>query len=456
MGNNSCTLVIRTEQQHCIAGSQCNGRIYLSVNKDFVPCHALRLRFKGHESAQVHHHHDSSYSEDERSHHHDHQEDHYETNTCVILEQDHILHTCTSPALAQTGVTTGFQRGQYEFPFQFTIPHGLPSSMHFRSGESYCQVQYELVAYLQQSNSGGFMNTFQRNHGSKCPIIVYSNLNFTMTGNEIPSPIHFPSETHRINFWCCLNRGQMRLEAQLKPESDSTPATDFNARVPTLLPNIPYTLTCQASNESTVPVKSIRIELVEQISFKPKYREERGCNVIVKQSVDGAILGTQYYNRKKGGDYAQVFPPSTYAEAILGGERQSFRLLVPIVARDSYNGQIIQVRHFLRIQLITGCCITTPETSIDVEIAHFSSSTTPPSGIQMGLDGMVNEMILPTAPPMESIFGENDPVVVEATALPNNWSPQTADLIDLPIATAIPEYGTTQSFVVEASGSEAS
>jgi hypothetical protein len=469
MGNNNCTLGIRTEQQSYAAGSQCNGRIYLSVNQDFIPCHALRLHFKGFETAVVHH-----------------DDDNYDRNTCVVIEQDHVLHPCTShmnitshgaaavaaaafESAKQRSSEAGFYRGQYEFPFQFVVPHDLPSSMHCRQGQSKCEIRYELRAYLQRSggstSTGGGMsiiNPFQKNYSSqKITLTIYGNPNQSAVGlslsagassSSIPAPIHFPTEINRINFWCCFNRGHMHLEAQLQPEQSNATSqvADFNAHLPTLQPNTPYTLTYHASNQSTVAIESIRMELVEVVSWKPRWKEEKCQTEIVRQSMDGWVLGSQGAGTTGGGGYVPVSPsPSAHTGGTtrMEGRQQEFRLIVPNTARDTCNGRMIQVHHFLRIKLMTACCITAPKSSIDVQIVHLLSS----SSMDMGI-----EMMSPSAPLMDSTsFDEHDAVVAEATTLPGDWSPQTADVIALPVATAVvgvseESYGN-QDAILEAS-----
>ena len=475
MGNNNCTLVVRTEQQSYVSGSKCSGRVYLSINQDFIPCHSLHIQFEGLESAVVHYtrtEHHSSRDDDHDNHRH--HEDHYERDESFILKQDYILQTC-QPSMHGQG--SGFHRGQYEFPFEFIVPNQLPSSLYCRHGESHCEIKYALTAYLQKTGSSGTgisMNPFKRQHtSSKMPLIIYgdsttNNVSYPIGGDSGGNmPVHFPSETQRINYWCCINRGQMHLEAQLKTEEPYTLSSVVG--LPTLQPNTPYNVTFNVSNQSTAAIQSIQMELIETVSWKPRYRSETSKREITKQSLDGMVLeGDQHggFGRVNdsghlptgtSSDYVPISPVSGNGA---NGPR-SFRFVVPQTARDTYNGRMIQVHHFLRIKIVTSCCLTEPETSMDLKIVHHNLSLPSlSSGFEnTGNSYFSNEMVPPSAPPAEDNYDSvttNPAVVVEAIALPPNWSPQTADVIALPVATVVGTSEDSNAFNTNPSSVHAS
>jgi len=100
-------------------------------------------------------------------------------------------------------------------------------------------------------------------------------------------------------------------------------------------------------------------------------------------------------------------------------------LRIPNGSRDSYVGRMIQVEHFIRVKVVTrGCCVSNPETTLDINVSRPSQLFTSSS---------------PDAPtPFPSApFMDEDEIVVEATVLPPDWTPQTSDTVTLPMANVI-------------------
>jgi hypothetical protein len=52
-------------------------------------------------------------------------------------------------------------------------------------------------------------------------------------------------------------------------------------------------------------------------------------------------------------------------------------ITMPITALTSYAGQLVTVKHFVRIEVVTGRCVTNPELTIAVEVGCEQSSTMP-------------------------------------------------------------------------------
>ena len=435
MGNNNCTLVIRTEQQLYNSGDVCNGTVYLSVNDPRgIPCRSLHVQFTGIESAVVHY---TSHSNDNQNG----RQDHYERNQEFLINLDHVI---------QTPINGCFAQGQYEFPFQLVVPGNLPSSMRCRNRESYCEIRYDFKAYLQKS--GISINPFNTNNSifsseQQCIAICGNN---TAPGTQPQSHLYakqisFPSETHRINNCCFFNRGHMTLQAQL--DSD------------TLIPNTPYTLAFNLRNKSSTAVESVVMDLVESISWRPRFREKNERCTLTSECIEGRVVqqwrGVDHRNAvfvsEPYEEYASL--PSSAPSAPAGddsytdndndndnaspqSQSQRFTLITPPSARDTYSGRFIQVQHFVRVKVITQeCCNTNPETSVHVKIVRPPSSTGA---------SRLNIVMQPSAP---SFYSEV--VVADAMTLPANWSPLTADLVALPIATVI-GFGSGSSTLEEA------
>lgn len=494
MGNNNCTLVINTDRQNYTAGETCKGTVYVSVSKNFVQCHSLRVRLKGYESAVVNVHvPDTNHNRHSPNHHgnhgrHSHSFDHndsfdtdrFESSETVLIHQDHILHNCL-PSMHGQGA--GLHEGQYEFPFEFVVPHQLPSTLYYKQGQSHCEVRYEVSAYLQLAVSSSNMNPFQRKkYSSKdLRLVIRGNNSMNMINgggcypmqmpggptsfdNKVPSPVYFPTETERINFWCCFNRGQIRLDAQLSMDEHSSSSNEIHAMhfnstggSPTLVPNKAYILSYSISNDSTAVIKSIQMELIQTVTWRAEHEEKKDQKEILKKSMDGKTLGSQVQNglnaagglNSGGSDYVPISPPhdtnsrTNENDYTLG--QPTFKFMVPKDAIDTYTGNTIQVQHFLRVKICTVCCMTSPESSLDVHIAHVSAP--PALSTEFGGDntsGTVEIMPPPSAPPMDTSSQSAIPTVF---TLPPDWSPQTAEVVALPIAT--PSAGE-DPFIIQA------
>ena len=407
MGNSSYTLAIQTEETNYSAGDLVNGRVYLSVNEPSIDCQALIIHFHGQEHATVH------YDSTDRG---DNSCDQYETHKETILDENYTIHSFASS-------NNQIPRGQYEFPFQMQIPNDLPSSMHCRRDKSRCEVRYNLSAVIQKPSLGreGW-NPFRDRLSSK-PIVlgIYRNPNMH-TGNSIGNKtLHFMSATQRINYWCCINRGFMEVHAQLAKNltseenirSDANIPVDAYTGVATLTPEVQYMVPLIITNQSTTSVKSMKLELIENVKWKPKYREASSCNSIVRQSMNDCTV------------------------ASWKGTESMFHFVIPWSARDTYQGRLIEVEHILRIKAVTECCMTQPSTEMRITITRppfLESDLSMPHHVEGG------SMLPPldeTDSPSESLMDGDEPIIVEAITLPDDWSPHTADMVSLPVATVV-------------------
>ena len=441
MGNKGCTLVVQTEETNYSAGDLVNGRIYLSVNEASIDCTALNVHFCGEEYAKVHYTSHNS-SNDHRSN----RQDHYETHRETILDENYTIHSFANGKIP---------RGHYEFPFQMQIPNNLPSSMYCRKDESCCAVKYTLCAAIQGSQISGNWNPFQNTALSSKPIVlgIYNNPNSSIgsngngNGGKIGNKtLYFPSKTQRINYWCCINRGFMDVDAQLGKNVTSEESNHPSAQIfvdaytgmANLTPDAEYLVPIRVSNQSTTSVKSLRMELIEIVRWKPRHREETNKDSIVRQSVNrGAV--DQWKGRASRRHHCNSSETMEFAGRNISGnftsgasDQQVFVFSIPSSTRDTYQGRMIEVEHFLQIKAITKCCMTDPMTEMRINITRpLCNSPVPYEGdesMAMPLDHTVS----PSAPPMDA-----EAVFAQAATLPDDWSPYTADMVSLPVASVV-------------------
>jgi len=427
MGNSSCTLVLRADGNLCYSsGDTVVGRIYLSVNDpNGVSCQSLNIHFCGKESAVVHYTTDETVEQGNahgNNHRHTESRDHYESNQIDVLNFDVPIHT---PLQGR------FAPGQYEFPFQFTIPPNIPSSMMCRNGESHCSVQYQIKAYFRrQSNSSFTLNPLRRFNNttsSETQNVTIFGHDASVTSHHQEDTLHFPSESYDINACCCRRMGHMQLAATLN---------SFGLQVVPCNPRS-YTVTFTLRNESKIDVQKVQMELIEQIAWRPRSREHNERETMVTQVLDGKTMASwRPLNVRATSLSGSGDSPYTPLGAASNEDTAIFTFTVPNIARNSFNGTLIRVTHFMRLQVKTDkCCTTNPEISADVNICRPDLLNQRYDGSD--IDGLnSNNLPLPSAPVMDHNSSEESNIV-DAAVLPSDWSPHTADLVTLPVATVV-------------------
>jgi len=402
MGNRSCTLVVQTEKKTYFAGETVNGRVFLSVNdQNGVVAQTLNIHFSGIERAVV------CYTEEREENDRRVNEDFCESNEYEMFNFDVPINT---------PVGSLFLPGQYEFPFQFIVPQNLPSSMFCRYGQSKCEIRYEMKAYLSKSDRNSFVNPFNANTISSKPhILTLFGGNSSAIPSYLNAPLHFPGHSHRMRCCCCcLMKGQMNLSATV----------DSGVFVPNEIRNISFEL----KNNSRVRVKNVTVEVIERVHWKPRFHQEATNFTLVKHMIDGSTCENWMTWEERLEEYVTLSATSARSN----DPTQLVSLRIPHSSRDTYTGRLIQVEHFVRVKVVTdGCCITNPETTVDILISRTPQMFTSNDG--------------PGAPLPSAPFMDESEIVVEATALPPGWSPETSDLVTIPVANVISVSDAGQS-----------
>lgn len=410
MGNKSCTLGVQTEKTVYFSGDTVNGRVFLSVNdQNGIVAQSLNIHCSGVERGLVHYTEEREGTNNESTR----QIERYEDNEIEMLNFDVPINT---------PIGSLFQKGQYEFPFQFIIPQNLPSSMSCSFGQSKCEIRYEMKAYLSKMNDrNSFTSPFNKNTISSKPIpinIFGSNNTMYSQSNQ---PVNFPGESHNVRNCCCFHRGKMELRASM----DSY----------LFVPNQNHTISFSLKNNSRVNVENVTVEVIERVQWKPRFRVEAHEFTLDKKVIDGSNHRNWMNYEQDVENTVQEFA-SLSQNSRMSNSFQNVDTYIPHRARDTYSGRMIQVEHFVRVKVVTqGCCVSNPETTADICISRpsemFSSDDALPP--------------VPSAPFME----DEDKHVVEATILPPDWSPLTSDIVMLPVANVIsistPEGGSYYS-----------
>jgi len=397
MGNQVATLGVQTERSVYYSGETVNGRVYLSVNdKDGIVAQTLNIHFSGREKAVVH------YTEERRDRDDDLiNEDRYEQNEVDILNFDVPINT---------PIGGHFQPGQYEFPFQFIVPQDLPSSMFVRSGQSRCEIRYEMTAYLSKNDRSFSVNPFKSNTISSKPLVlqIFGGRNGPVSQHSYGrGPVHFPGHTYPVRCCCCCFRGSMDLSASIDGVD--------------MVPNQNCNVSFRLKNNSRTHVANVVVEVIERVCWRPRFREEATNFTLIRHAIDGKSNSDWLTKQQRIMSTMQEFVSLSPSSA---RDTDIVTLRIPNGSRDSYSGNMIQVEHFVRVKVVTnGCCLSNPETTVDINVSRplltSPSNDEPPPPV-------------PSAP-----FMDEDEVVVEATALPPGWSPQTNDTFMIPMADVV-------------------
>ena len=470
MGNAPITVGVRTDKAHYTAGDVLTGRIFVSVKRDAPrqtvasssSSSSLNISLIGQEVAKIHYTTSETYQETvrdgnghrsvprTREHHH------YDDTKHDFFQLEYPICTFGSNELSPGG--------QYEYPFSIRLPGHLPSTMDCSKGQSSCHVQYQLTAKLVRPNAGLFDST---------PSHTQTVLIAARAPKQTNTSAALPPETTPIYKSCChcKVRGTMTLSAKV----DKT----------VVAPNQTLQVEFAARNDSTVKVRTVRIQLDEIVDWRVHGRSEHVSRTLTKVELPAEEFPELAKQKRRNREYFGVSQSDELLEQV--PPRRTKLTLPSFHILDSYqSGKCIQVRHVLTIRLNTkGCCATTPEGSILLNVVR---QTAPSTGIgtttadhneasapQAYYDDTVSSMtssghVQPSAPPSfqddahhfpyasvvvidedEHVYpggntnnnslpkyGHPDLSLPEGQAvLPTDWSAQTADLVEVPMADAV-------------------
>lgn len=383
-GSSSAQIIIQTERPNYSAGETVVGKVYLNATAE-TNAESLNVTVWGRERTCVHYTRQrttgSGKNRKTRTTHH------YARATRSLLSVD--IPICTFPdAKIQPGA-------MFEFPIQVQLPPGLPSTMSV-SGRSNCDIQYGISARLH--TTGWFSWDVRASHA-----FVVQRTPFMQS---MPLPLYARPNSQDVRFCCCINRGSMCLCA--------------NASSSIVTRSSPLQIGLACENQSTSPVQGVQIEVKESLSWRARGHSASTERIIAQQTLNpSAVQGTDAVARKmsmKSGsaDYAL----QNIARQLQSGE-QGATLQISPEARDSYNGNILDVKHTVRVVLQTGTCITDPIVEMPLVIQP-----------------MLTEQGAAIAPPPLLQDMKRLPDEQAVPQMPQGWAPQNqAQMFSIPINT---------------------
>jgi len=293
--------------------------------------------------------------------------------------------------------------GQYEYPFQWTIPALLPSSMACQYINVHCGIRYKITAFLNQP-AARHISEYTATQFFK--ISAEGQHKAATTGIVVVEPEYIPVHV------CCFNKGSMML--------------GFDISSTNVSPNSTLEVGIVGTNASFVDVHYLKAELFEAVECPFPY--DNGHNKYTMRR----LLAERKFGPNE--HWAPIIntPRLSYMDQVQVTEETVGRvhgvLRLPSDARDTYQGSFIVVSHSLVVTAVTSgaCFVTSPSTFIPVRMGRQEASIDDDDtvGLHQGAPIGGNLCELQDDPPMES-----------AQFLPAGWSPHEADVVFIPAST---------------------
>ena len=390
MGNSSsvATIHVSFDSHAVVSGSTVSGKVYLMVNQDCVSCVSVGCRVIGREKTAVTYTVVVGHGK------------HRRVERRTAHEQRHFMDV---KFVLQQIAGGNIYKGQYEYPFQFTIPAGAPASMDVVGSPSMLSIP--LGGSMMSMGGGG-------GHGDHCSIdysmevwldrpgLLRWDIRHSMMINVTNSPpigsktpLYIEPGRYPLHTMCCIPRGEILIGGCA--ESGVLTAGGQSS--------VKYAV----ENLSAVKVKAIEVLISEHVSFRAKGHRATAYCKLFHQRLTPEQIGLDLSARSADNvAYNDGFDSLRALNRMLESDTYKLNFTVPSAARGTYNGTIIQVVHRLEIKAITTFGTANPLVWRHLKI--YSKEN-----------------------PSLSYFSQTANPTVQS-ALPPNWQPTVAETVKLP------------------------
>jgi hypothetical protein len=246
--------------------------------------------------------------------------------------------------------------GKYILPFDIELPEFLPSSVRESgNGNSVgnCEIVYTIKAVLKGS---GMLYNY------KCDRTIFVK---AQPLEKVVQPFEGEPSSVKVNFCCCFNRGSLIVGAHME---DTVLEKGQTAKL---------SLSCR--NNSTVSVKNVEAKLIQITRWHAGGRSNEKQRILQAMS-----FGTQGLDRKvkmlERGESVREDQLQMLEELRRGAN--SHMVTMAPGAFNTYQGQVMSIKHELRINVVTSFCIGNPQVIIPMrtgESGNVSTSHPPAS-----------------------------------------------------------------------------
>jgi hypothetical protein len=412
-----------------IAGNPLKGKVIVKVKKDLPPTKLL-LQLKGEEKSKVVHGSGK----------------HKRTGSATRV-------ICGATAvLRQEGGAT-IRAGTYVFPFEIMLHASLPSSMQGKGNQgSNCSIFYRLS--VDAHYNGKTVSKV-----AKC----YFNVASTPLPDELVPAFVAPKSFRLESFG--MNRGTLSIGARV---------IDIHVGRGT---DLMIYLACR--NDATASIYRVEIELIQNLSWYAHSNRSNSDTRTIAHLPDVDLPGIVRGKKDKEQVREQIRQGGVQPHELQGlynalqSKENMVILNIPEGCRDTYNGPLIKIKHYLKITMYTKSLISNPSIEIPLRIGfppqvgrrQFPQPLAPPqprvqsppawsedprnlmpspfappafapsSQQQYSVPAMASAQPLPVAQPYQSQVRNRNMTIpmAEAVLIP------TEDAIQAPMASAPPE-----------------
>jgi Arrestin (or S-antigen), N-terminal domain len=257
-----------------------------------------------------------------------------------------------------TFTTKSLEVGRTIFPFQFQVPSDLPSTMNFSVDVYTCDIRYRLVAYLSQSNGETHIS------GIKHITMIAKSKERKVEAQ----PVVFPLEQFQLRNCYCIDRGCMTLGW----DTDSTIGRPGGCIKVGII----------GKNESRVQVKSLSVNWDEVVTWKfgGDAMMQVNSRTLASQEIiprnEAWMPLNAFHNIPKS--LARRFWKTAGSRVNTFPGRLEVELMLPLDARDSFQGELMTVQHMLSVKVVTNewctdfpesCALVTMQNHLDKQLS---------------------------------------------------------------------------------------
>ena len=245
--------------------------------------------------------------------------------------------------------TNKIKRGTYSLPFEFDVSSSSPASMQYPDGKRNfdCRIQYSLLAK---------MGTLELSR-------IVDIASAPLPNETVPCLVQ--PTTYQLKSFGVLKKGSITVGASV--------ADSHIGRGQTLKISI------ASRNDASVNIERVRVKLMELIDYKA---QEEGVTRKVElkklKDIDLPCLIKARKSRSErrqndqGGfeDNIEATYQAIYEDLV--SRQNQVDLQIPHSARDTYNGKLMTISHYLKVTFFTTSLVENPSAKIPIRIGNPS------------------------------------------------------------------------------------
>jgi len=413
MGNRQFKIAVQVDQDACKAGEIVKGKVYLYIPRGtkVQSFRGIHLLLHGSEQTVVAAK-PGTLDYDQRKRNN---RPLVEKSTTTIVRADYPLVDLS-----------GLRAGQYEYPFQLPLRDDLPGTLFCNLGggdKSFCQIKYSLTAYIDHSGTKTLSESQLRHE-------LAIKVKGAPTGSPGPEPVSIESQIYPVTSCWLWKQGNISMGWRAD-RSVASPGDNIHIH-------------CWGENQSRLKIEYLSFKWIESISWKTEVGNSTSTPDEGSTRKTTRVLSEERVSVQGNSDWdSKKVPRPINQDRLLryhGSPAVVSTINIPWDARDTYFGQLVDIKHSLVVCAHTsgGWSSTSPESSTAVRITQkglenvamspSTAATSEPVEVQAHVVG-------PSAP--SSVYDDNGQVMVEAQALPDDWQPVEAEVVTLPMASAV-------------------